>query len=93
MEAPRRYSVSPWYSFVTVTTPRHVPSFIESVRLIWNWLRGVGPDWRQRVKEERLVERLAEELEAEPETSLNADETRSRETKHRRDESHSLRQR
>jgi hypothetical protein len=88
MRPPDRYSISPWYSFVTVTTPRHVPSFAESVRLIWRWWRGVRPDWRQRMKEERLVERLAEELEAEPEPETetsqvrrNDRETRSRETK------------
>jgi hypothetical protein len=30
--------------------------------LIWNWLRGVEPGWRERARQARLVERLAEEL-------------------------------
>jgi hypothetical protein len=36
MEAPRRYSVSPYYSFVTVPTRRQ-PSFIDAFRQIVRW--------------------------------------------------------
>ena len=100
MEAPGRYSVSPWYSLVTVTTPQHVPSLTESLRLIWGWLRGVQPNWREAAREERVIEALAAEMEAEPETNpvrQNTSETRSGETRsvssHRREESHGLRQR
>jgi hypothetical protein len=74
MEPPRRYSVTPWYSFVTVTTPQHVPSLTESLRLIWRWLRGVQPNWRDAAREARVIEALAAEMEVEPETSSAMDE-------------------
>jgi hypothetical protein len=100
MEAPRRYSVSPWYSFVTVTPTQHVPSFAETVRQIVAWLRGVKPTRRERQIEAAQIKRLVEELgDEEPETETssvrrNDSETRSGETRsvssHRRDESHGL---
>jgi hypothetical protein len=40
MEAPRRYSVSPYYSFVTVPTVRRQPSFAEMVMMVWRWFSG-----------------------------------------------------
>lgn len=65
MEAPRRYSVSPLHSFVTVPTTQHVPSFTESARLIWRWLRGVEPNWRERAREARIVDAVADLMAAE----------------------------
>ena len=74
MEAPRRYSVSPLPSYATIPT-RRVTSFTESLRLIWRWLRGVGPDWRERAREARIVDQVADlmaaEMEEEAETSLD----------------------
>jgi hypothetical protein len=88
MEAPRRYSVTPWYSFVTVTPTQHVPSLKESLRLIWRWWRGFRPTLRERQIEAAQIERLAAEMEAElptsgghkGETNLTS-ETRSGETR------------
>jgi hypothetical protein len=34
------------------------------IRAIWRHWRGVGPDWRQRAKEARLVAEIAEQLDA-----------------------------
>jgi hypothetical protein len=61
MRAPDRYSASPFYSFVTVTT-RPTPSLADALRAIWSWLRGTRPGWRETAKQARIVERLAEEL-------------------------------
>jgi hypothetical protein len=55
MEAPRRYSVSPLYSFVTIP-PRPV-SFSAALRSIIAWLRGVKPSKSELQLEDRLVER------------------------------------
>ena len=67
MEAPRRYSVSPFYSFVTVTTPAvRSPSFAETLTILWRWLRGDRPSLRQTFAEERLIEKLADEMGDEP---------------------------
>jgi hypothetical protein len=66
MEAPRRYSVSPLPSYATIPT-RRVTSFTESLRLIWRWLRGVGPDWRERAREARIVDQVADLMAAEME--------------------------
>lgn len=82
MEPPSRYSVSPYYSFVTVP-PRPV-SFAEDLRAIWRWLANRQPKltlW-QRFREARLLSELAEELSERPdeavsETSLMVPETRS----------------
>ena len=51
--------MSPLPSYATVTT-QHVASLSESVRLIWNWLRGIGPDWRQRHGEAKLIAEIAD---------------------------------
>jgi hypothetical protein len=48
-------------------TPHRAPSFGETLGIIWRWWRGVQPSWRERVKEQRLVDRLADELPEEPE--------------------------
>ena len=72
MEAPRRYSVSPYYSFVTIPS-RRSPPFTESLKAITAWLRGVGPDWRQRFREAQLVERLAEEMRQAEEIEAEAE--------------------
>jgi hypothetical protein len=102
MEAPRRYSVSPLPSYCTVTPTQHSPSLSESLRLIWYWLRGVQPNWRETAREARIVEALAEEMEAEVsptgghKTETSPVRRNYRETSvssHRRDESHGLRQR
>jgi hypothetical protein len=75
MEAPRRYSVSPLHSFVTVPSHR-ATSFSEMLAQVWRWLtnRHPTPTLQQRFAEARLVERLAEELEENGET--RQDETR-----------------
>jgi hypothetical protein len=72
MEAPRRYSVSPYYSFVTVPT-RRVPSFGESLKAIWRWWRPRPVPLRQMFVEAKLVAEIAaefEEAEAEPPVSV-----------------------
>ena len=61
MEPPRRYSASPYYSFVTVPT-RRSPPFTESLKAIWSWLRGKPPSFRELVRQANLIERLAVEL-------------------------------
>jgi hypothetical protein len=60
--APDRYSASPLPSFCVVPT-RRVPSFAETIRSIWRWLRGVQPNWRERLAEQQAIERLAQELD------------------------------
>ena len=62
MRPPDRYSASPLHSFVT-TPIRRAPSFSETVRAIWWWLRGVKPTARDRQIAEAVVERLAAEIE------------------------------
>ena len=49
----------------------HVPSLRELLRAIWRHLRGVQPGWRERAKEARLVEAMAAQMEAEPETNYS----------------------
>jgi hypothetical protein len=69
-------------------------SFAETFGAVWRWARGIGPDWRQRHREARLVDEIADlmarELDEENETSLvvrrNADETSLK--SHGRDKSH-----
>jgi len=64
-----RPSVTPLYSFCS-TRPDPVPryvSFSEMVQAVWRHLRGVGPNWRERAREARTVERLAEVMAAEME--------------------------
>jgi hypothetical protein len=61
MRPPDRYSASPLHSFCVVPT-RHVSSFAETIRAIIAWWRGVHPNWRERFAEQRLIERLAQEL-------------------------------
>ena len=66
MEAPRRYSASPFYSFVTVTPIVRQPAFPDVVRIIYRWFRGDRPSLKERFAEERLIDKLAAELELEP---------------------------
>jgi hypothetical protein len=75
MEAPRRYSVSPLHSFVTVPSHRE-PSFSAAVRSIIAWLTGRQPTPpKSEVQfEQRIVDLLAEEL-SEAETNFDGDET------------------
>jgi hypothetical protein len=64
MEAPRRYSVSPLPSYCTVI--RRSPSTMEMARAIWAWLRGKHAlTARERFAEARLVDEIAEGIEAE----------------------------
>lgn len=44
----------------------HRVSFPEQVKSVIGWLCGREPDWRQRVKEARIVDALAAEMEPEP---------------------------
>jgi hypothetical protein len=73
MEVPR-YSVSPPWSFaVFVTTPIvRQPGFPEKFAAISSWLRGDWPTLKQQFAEERLVDRLAEELEPKPKIVITA---------------------
>jgi hypothetical protein len=100
MQPLPRPSVSPLYSFCSVRpdpVPRYV-SFAETFGMVRRWLRGVEPEWRQRTKEARLVDALAEVMAAETEMDEAAEaETEtinpaSHETEisqsHGRDESH-----
>ena len=73
MEAPRRYSASPFYSFVTVTPIVRQPTFPDVVRILWRWWRGDRPTWKEQFAEARLVDRLASELPDEPEPAAPAD--------------------
>jgi hypothetical protein len=53
MVPPRRYSASPFYSFVAVTTPIvRQPAFADVVGIIWRWARGDRPTLRQTLAEE-----------------------------------------
>ena len=64
-----RPSVSPLPSFCS-TRPDPVPryvSFSETVEAVWRWLRGVGPDWRERAREARIVAQVADLMAAEME--------------------------
>ena len=62
-----RPSVSPLPS--NAVRPRYVagppPSFIEMARLVWRWLRGIRPDWRQAALEARIVDKIAAEMDDE----------------------------
>ena len=67
MDVPR-YSASPPYSFASSATPvRRSPSFAEVFSEVWRWLRGkprqVFPT--DRLREQRLVDEIAAEIEAE----------------------------
>ena len=44
---------------------QRIPNFRETLVIIWRWLRGVEPGWRDLVREAKLVEALAEGIEAE----------------------------
>ena len=75
MQPLPRPSISPLYSFCSrpegpVTRS---PGFAEVFAAVWGWFRGKGPDWRQRVKEQRIVDRLADEMGDEPEIILSAE--------------------
>jgi hypothetical protein len=62
MEAPRRYSVSPLHSFVTVPT-RPVFSFADALKAIVRWVTGRAKlSMRERFLEQRAIEQLADEL-------------------------------
>jgi hypothetical protein len=73
MEAPRRYSVSPLHSFVTVPTHRAQP-FSATLRSIIAWLAGRQPQVSksERQMEQRIVDLLAEELQDEAEDKSQA---------------------
>jgi len=64
MEAPRRYSVSPLHSFVTVPTHRAQP-FSATLRSIIAWLtnRQPKPSKSEEQFAQRIVDLLAAELE------------------------------
>lgn len=50
-------------SFCTIPPRRPSPTFAEMICQIIGFWRGIGPDWRERAREARMVEALAEELE------------------------------
>jgi hypothetical protein len=66
MQAPRRYSVTPLHSFATV--PARPLSFVAELRSVWRWVSGrqPKPNLRDRIREERLIDAIAKEMEAEP---------------------------
>lgn len=37
--------------------------FTDACKAIWRWWRGDQPNWRERFAEQRLIERLAQELD------------------------------
>jgi len=49
-------------SFCVVPT-RQSPTFAENLRVVWSWITGRKPNWRERFAEQRLIERLAQELD------------------------------
>jgi hypothetical protein len=49
------------------------PTFPDVVGIIWRWARGDRPTLRQTFAEERLIEKLADELGDEPEIILPAE--------------------
>ena len=65
MQPLPRPSVSPLYSFCTVTPVRRVASFSEVFAEVWRWLRGkprkVFPT--DRLREARLVDEIAAQLD------------------------------
>jgi hypothetical protein len=85
-----RPSVSPLPSFCSTRSdvvPRYV-SFSETVEAVWRWLRGVGPDWRERAREARIVDAVADLMAAETEED-GAAETKSQSQSQRDDETKS----
>ena len=78
-----RPSVSPLPSFCS-TRPDPVPryvSFSETVEAVWRWLRGVGPDWRERAREARIVAQVADLMAAEMEDEAAVQSTTTLDTK------------
>jgi hypothetical protein len=73
-----RPSVSPLPSYAARPdfAPRPV-STMEALKAITAWLRGVGPDWRQRFREAQLVERLAEEMRQTEEIEAEAEQPKA----------------
>jgi hypothetical protein len=60
--------VSPLPSWASrPSTALRAPSFSETLVIIWRWLRGVQPSWKDRVREARLVDALAEMADVEAE--------------------------
>src|SRR5271166_4119583 len=85
MDPPRRYSVSPYYSLVTVPVSPHRASFLDDLRSLWRWWRGDKPSRREQQLEAALIERLAAEMA--DETSLSLDEARQDDGPARRNKS------
>ena len=66
MRPPQRYSASPLPSFCTVVPLHRTPSFAETVKAVWRWVTGHHVlSLREQIRDARLVEALAEELEEE----------------------------
>jgi ribosomal protein S7 len=61
MTPPPPYSASPLPSFCTVPA-RPQPSLPQALREIVTWWRGRRPSFAERIREEKMVERLAAEL-------------------------------
>ena len=58
---PHASPLQSWVSRPTVATGRQ-PTFPDVVGILWRWWRGDRPTLKDRFAEEKLVERLAEEL-------------------------------
>jgi hypothetical protein len=64
MRPPQIYHASPLPSFCTVVPVRRVPSFAETLKAVWRWFTGHHAlPLREQIRDEQLVERLAEEIE------------------------------
>ena len=70
MVPPRRYSVSPLHSFASLPPAVRQASFSETLAILWRWARGDRPSLRQTFAEERLIEKLADEMGDEPEPTV-----------------------
>jgi hypothetical protein len=66
MRPPARYSASPLPSFASRVdvVPRYV-SFAETLKALWLWLRGTPRSLHDSIREQRIVEAIAAEFEAE----------------------------
>ncbi len=66
MVPPRHLHASPLPSFASRpdVVPRYV-SFVETVGAVWSWLIGRKPTLWQRTREQRIIDAMIEEAEAE----------------------------
>ena len=85
MEPPRTPHASPLPSYASRTgyLPTRAPPMADALNAIWRWLWPArrSPPLSEQVAEQRVIDRLVEEIaEAEPETSLQGETTNPSET-------------